>query len=402
MSDQHRARDLPVLATAVGVSALGDWMALIPLNLQLRSMGGSGLAVAALFIAVWSPAALLAAPAGLVVDRLERRRLLAAASVAQALAAVGLAYAHTEAQIIVLAVVLGSFAAVAAPAEFSLVASIVAPEQRQRANSWVETSRYIGFVGGPAAAGAVAGAGGVKVALLVDAASFLAVALAALTLRAPSLEAAVGRGAGRARDGIVYLFRDRVLGIVMVGAFVSLLLMTASAAAEVFFFKGVLHTSDVGFGLLMSMWPLGMVAGAAVAGRLRGFDLAAAALFAIALQGAGIAGPAVWLGIAVAAVGFVVGGSAHGAKNVFVRTLMQERVPVRLHGRAYAAYNGLRNGAELVALAAGGILVTQVGARGTMFLAGAVPAAVGVICLLAYLRVRPMAAITPPATSREP
>jgi len=42
-----------------------------------------------------------------------------------------------------------------------------------------------------------------------------------------------------------------------------------------------------------------------------------------------------------------------------------------------------------------------VGARGTMFLAGAVPAAVGVVCLLAYLRVRPMA-ITPPAAPREP
>jgi hypothetical protein len=58
----HRRRDLPVLAAAIGASALGDGLALLPLNLQLRSMGGSGLTVAALFIAVWSPAALLAAP----------------------------------------------------------------------------------------------------------------------------------------------------------------------------------------------------------------------------------------------------------------------------------------------------------------------------------------------------
>jgi MFS family permease len=401
MPDHYRARDLPVLAAAVGVSALGDWLALLPLNLQLRSMGGSGLAVAALFIAVWSPAAILAAPAGMLADRVDRRRLLALVSILQAVAAVGLAYADTEAEIIALAAILGSFGAVAAPAEFSLVAGAVRRDDRQRANSWVETARYIGFVGGPAAAGAVAGAGGVKVALLVDAASFLAVALAALSLRRAAGEHTAAAG-GRARDGIVYLFRDRVLGVVMVGAFASLLLMTASASAEVFFFKGVLHTSDAGFGLLMSMWPLGMVAGAAVAGRLRGFDLAAASLFAIAVQGAGIAGPAVWLGIAVAAVGFVIGGSAHGAKNVFVRTLMQERVPERLHGRTYAAYNGLRNGAEVVALAAGGLLVTALGARGTMFLAGAVPAAVGAICLLAYLRIRPMAAITPPAASREP
>jgi MFS family permease len=404
MSEPHRARDLPVLAVAIGISTLGDWLALIPLNLELRSMGGSGLAVAALFIAVWSPAAVLAAPVGLLVDRLDRRRLLAMATVAQAVVAVGLAYANSEAEIVGLAAVLGVFAAVAAPAEFSLVASIVRRGARQRANSWVETARYIGFVGGPLVAGLVVGAGSVRVALLLDAASFLAVAAAALTLRPREMtaeEAAAARR-GRARDGVVYLFRDRALGIVMVGAFLSLLLMTASASAEVFFFKGVLHTSDAGFGFLMSLWPLGMVLGAAVAGRLRGFDLAAAALFAIVIQGAGIAGPAVWLGIATAAVGFLIGGLAHGSKNVWVRTLIQERVPDHLHGRAYAAYNGLRNGAEVVALLAGGVLVAAIGARGTMFLAGAIPAAAGLVCLLGYLRMRPALAVRRPVTPPAP
>jgi MFS family permease len=162
----HHRRDLPVLAAAIGVSALGDWLALLPLNLQLRSMGGSGLTVAALFIAVWSPAALLAVPAGALADRVDRRRLLVAASLAEAAVAVALAFAGSAATILPLAALLGAFSAIATPAEFSLVPAIVDPEGIRRANGWVETARYAGFIGGPALGGVVAAAGGVKAALL--------------------------------------------------------------------------------------------------------------------------------------------------------------------------------------------------------------------------------------------
>jgi hypothetical protein len=137
-----------VLSAAIGISALGDWLALVPLNLELRDMGGSGIAVAALFIAVWSPAAILAAPAGQLVDRFERRRLLAAASLAQAAAAVGLAFADSTVSIIALAACLGSFAAIASPAEFALVPAIVPNAGMRRANGWIETGRYAGFMVG--------------------------------------------------------------------------------------------------------------------------------------------------------------------------------------------------------------------------------------------------------------
>ncbi|HEY7259829.1 MAG TPA: MFS transporter [Gaiellales bacterium] len=377
-----------MLSAAIGISALGDWLALVPLNLELRDMHGSGLAVAALFIAVWSPAALLAAPAGNLVDRYDRRRLLAAASLIQAAAAVGLAYAGTTLAILGLAAVLGVFAALASPAEFALVPAIVPEADMRRANGWIETGRYAGFMFGPLVGGAVAAAGGVKAALLVDAASFCVVAAAALSLHARSGRAASRDSGGRARDGIAYLVRDRVLRIVMVAAFASLLFMTASAAAEVFFAKDVMHLSDAGFGAWLSAWPIGMVLGALVVARRLRVDLAAAALVAIVLQGVGLALPTVWVAIGLAFAGFLAGGVAHGTKNVLIRTLIHERVPERLHGRAYAAYNGLRNAAELVALALGGILVAAIGARGTLFIAGAVPALAGLVCVAVYARVR--------------
>ena len=65
----------------------------------------------------------------------------------------------------------------------------------------------------------------------------------------------------------------------------------------------------------------------------------------------------VWLAVA----GYLFGGIAHGTKNVLARTLIHERAPERLHGRAFAAFNGLRNGAELVALTLGGVAISVLG-----------------------------------------
>jgi hypothetical protein len=64
-------------------------------------------------------------------------------------------------------------------------------------------------------------------------------------------------------------------------------------------------------------------------------------------------------------------------------------VPGRLHGRAFAAYNGLRNGAELFALAAGGVLVATIGARATLALAGAIPVVAALVGLVLFARLGP-------------
>jgi hypothetical protein len=52
-----------------------------------------------------------------------------------------------------------------------------------------------------------------------------------------------------------------------------------------------------------------------------------------------------------------------------------------LRGRAYAAYSGLRNGAEIVALTCGGVLIATAGARWTLLLAGGLPVIVALAAL---------------------
>jgi MFS family permease len=220
--------------------------------------------------------------------------------------------------------------------------------------------------------------------MLDNAVTFLAVAAAAAIVRFPrrALRPAAEPHEKRAWAGATFLVQDRVLAVVMTVAFVSLLFMTASATAEVFFAKDYLDIGDFGYGALLASWTLGMALGATfLPRRVAAGMLAMGALVAIALQGFGLAAPALWLVPAFAFALYFVGGLAHGTKNVLVRTLIHQRVPESLHGRAYAAYNALRYGAELVALVGGGLLVAALGARWTLFLAGAIPMAAGLVAI---------------------
>jgi MFS family permease len=398
-------RDRELLAGAVGLSALGDFLGFIPLALHVQERTGSGIAVAALFIALWTPSALLGGPAGLLADRVESRRLLRDVSLAQAVVALVLAFAFGGLlPILLLTALLGVGVAVAQPAEFALVPATAGAGGVAAANGRIEAARYLGFTLGPVIGGLLAAAGSTRVALLVNAATFLAVALAAQALRARrEPRPAADRTAERAREGIAFLLRDDVLAPVIVAAFVSLLFMTASATAEVFFAKDVLHAGDTGYGTLMTLWTLGMVVGSTlVATRVPAARYAGVALGAIALQGAGLALPTLWLVLPFALAAYLVGGVGHGTKNVVVRTLIHTRVPDELRGRAWAAYSAGRNGAELVALVSGGLLVAALGARWTLLLAGALP--IVAAAYAALRRARPSASrvsdSSPNATTR--
>ncbi|MEA2332427.1 MAG: hypothetical protein QOH58_2565 [Thermoleophilaceae bacterium] len=387
-----RKPDVRLIVGAVGISALGDFILWIPLTLHLQEMTDSAIAVAALFVALWAPVVVLAPVAGLLVDRLEARGVLLAASLLQAVVAATMALAlDSVAAILVLAVVLGMGFAVAQPAEFSLVPLIGGGERLTEMNGLVETARYAGMTAGPALGGLLAGLGGTEAAMLVNAGTFAAVGLAALLLRTrrPPQPRAAGDAPERARDGVACLFGDRTLALVMTVVFVSLLFMTASVTAEVFFLKEDLEVSDAVYGLVFGAWTLGMVGGALlVARRIPAGAFALGVLVAVAVQGAGLGLPTALLVVWFGAGMWFIGGLGHGTKNVLARTLIQQRVPARLHGRAFAAYNGMRNGAELVALAAGGVLVAAIGARTTLALAGAIPVLAALVALALLRRSR--------------
>src|SRR4051812_18809764 len=178
-----RSRDLRLLAGAAGVSALGDFLALIPLVLHVQQRTGSTFAVSAVFFALWGPVVLGAGLAGEIVDRFENRALLIGVSFAQAAIAVALALCvNTLWAVLGLVALLGFAVAISQPAEFALVPAAAGEVEIARANGLMESVRALGFSAGPLLGGVLGAAGQLRLALVVDALSFVIVALAACAL----------------------------------------------------------------------------------------------------------------------------------------------------------------------------------------------------------------------------
>jgi hypothetical protein len=401
-------RDLRLLAGAVAASAAGDLILVVVLSLRVHDLTGSGFAVAALFAALMGPIALLATPAGRIVDRFETRRTLALVSVGQAVVATGLVFATGLLAILPLAALLGVGAAIAGPAEAALVP--VVARDLTKANGWIESARYAGFTAGPLIAGALTAAGGTQIALAVNAASFAVVALATAALRArrepvqdargeagsPTRAALAGGGDAEplARNGrrltrprgdgaFALLTADADLRAAVTAAVAGLLFISASMTVEVFYVRDVVGAGGAGYALVFAAWTTGMVAGAlTLAPRLKA-TLATGAMAALALQGAGMAAASLLPVLAWVMAGYLVGGVGHGVKNVLMRTLIQERVPAGRHGQAFAAYGAARNTAELGALGLGGILVAAIGAQPALLIAGLGPVLAGLAALYA-------------------
>lgn len=383
------SRDLGLLAGAVFLSAAGDLVALVTLAVHVHALTGSGLWVAALFAAVSVPVVVLAPAAGLLADRVESVRLLVGASLAQAAVAAGLAFATDTALVLLLAAALAAGNAVSQPAEFTLVPAVAGTRGLVHATGVVEAARYAGFAAGPVIAAVVVTAG-TRPALIVDAASFAVVALAAGALRARRRPVAGGpRGRGRALDGVRVLGADPVLRVTVATAVGALVFVSVTPTLQVLYVREVLGADPRAYALVVAGWMAGMVAGAAVVARRLPAGLAApGALVALAVQGAGIAGQTAAPLVGLAFAGFLAGGVGHGVKNVLLRSLLAERVPAAAQGRAFAAYNAGRNAAELTALGVCAALVAVTGPRAGLAVGGGAAVVLAAVGLVACMSTR--------------
>jgi hypothetical protein len=212
----------------------------------------------------------------------------------------------------------------------------------QEANGHIETARYLGFGAGPLLGGLLFAAGGLELAMLVDAATFAFVAIAALALRVRRRRRRSRRPSGTARPRRHRLPLPRpAVGLVMTVAFASLLFMSAVWVGELFFVEDVLGRGDVV--LRRDALDLDRRHGARArccsrAGsppalsRQRGWSPRRRRVERSPCPRSGSASPSSSPAPSSAAL-------AHGLKNVMFRSLIHVRVPDDLHGRAFAAYN---------------------------------------------------------------
>jgi MFS family permease len=385
-------RDFRLIFMAFALSSLGDYVALITLTLRVEAVTNSGWAVAGLLLTGLIPPVLLAPLAGLLVDRFETVRVLVVAALFQAAAAGALAFTPGLAPTLALSFLLGAGHSVDQPALFALIPRAVGEDRTTRANAYLEVARWGGAAAGPVLAAVMTDMFGAGSTLLANGATFVVVAALAplLRVRRPAEPRVEGepRPKGEAREGMAFIARDAILRLIIPVLGLMIVFAAADNVAEVFFAKDVLHAGATGYGLLITMWTLGMVVGSTTAGRvLRPRWLAPAVLLHAILGGAAVATAAAVAVYPLALAMFFVGGFANGMELVAMRSLLHQRVPDRLRGRAFAAYYAVVQASQILAMGGSGGLVELAGAQMTMVIAGTGTVLVGVVGGLLYLRV---------------
>lgn len=177
----------------------GPWLMLV--------MTGSPLMVSLITSALFLPRLVFTVPAGMLSDRMDRRRILSAGYVLSALSAAALALATaldvlTPTVLLVLTFVLGSGAAIVKPAQLTYVPDLVPPLLRAQAITLNSASHQVARVVGPSIGGAFIAFGRADAAFFANALSFLLVLVA--VRHAPDAKAQdLSRGSsGGVSDGV--------------------------------------------------------------------------------------------------------------------------------------------------------------------------------------------------------
>ena len=176
------------LWTAGLVSDAGDWLLFIALPVIVLQLTGSALGTAFAFLLELAPAVLLAPLAARVSARFDRRLVLVAVNVGQALVLLPLLLVDSVDQLPLLYAVIAAHASLAAmfePAKNSLLPDLVPADALLSANALVGLNQNLGrLVGGPLG-GVLLAVGGLDLAIAVDVVTYLASAGLILLVRSP-------------------------------------------------------------------------------------------------------------------------------------------------------------------------------------------------------------------------
>jgi MFS family permease len=373
-------RNIRMLAVAAAVSNTGNWTASVALALAVYARTGSTVWLAASFLFVQAPSALAAPIAGVIADRLDRRRVMITCELLGALAYAGLALAARPAVLIALGAVAAVLHSPFGPASRAAVPNLAGGDELSWANGLLASASNVAQLVGPALGGALFAFVGSGPAFWVNAASFVASAclIAAVHGSFRQQEAAGQRsGSGGTWAGVRFIRSDRtVLTMVAIGTvtFMATEIIAVADLPLVHYFR----TGGVGYGVMNVAWGAGGLAGGLVASRVvRQRQEPAAAVLGVLVFGlfvAAVGGSPWWLLIPIFTFAFAF---ADSFAFVGFSGIYQRRTPDEIRGRVFAAMGGITTLATAVSFGFAGFLVEATGWRPVYLGGGIVDIACG-------------------------
>lgn len=341
-----RHRDFALFWTAAAISNGGGWMQLVAVPALLYDLTGSSTWLGIASMAGLLPAVFLTPHAGVLADRISRRRILIVTQTVQMLCAFGLwtlyATDHINpASIVGIGLVGGIATGFQTSAWQSFVPLLVPADELLDAVKLNSVQFTLARALGPALAGAVVGTLGTGAAILINAVTYTLV-IAALVVSRPRqtmTAASHGRVGEVLREGGRFVWRNQPLRLAVFLAFATSmcgqsLQHVAPAVADQIF--GRPSTDNAGLLVALGLGALvSSVASVAVGDRLRRSQRVLVALVLFAFSTALIPMTSSYT---VGLVAYFIGGLAHLQSAVALNTLIQGAVPDRLRGRTMSFY----------------------------------------------------------------
>ena len=368
-------RNYRLYASGQVVSLTGTWMQTIAQDwLVLELSHNSAIALGIVTALQFTPMLFLTLYAGVLADRLDKRKLLLTTQTTYALLALGmgllvLSGTATLWHVFVFAAMFGMVTAFDMPFRQSFVSEMVGPERLPNAVALNSATFNTARLTGPAVGGLVIAWLGVGPAFLLNSVTFVAVISAYLLMRPDELirSKRAGRSRGQLREGLRYVRSkpDLLLVIALVSVVGTMGMnfnLTLPLLAKVDFAVGPAY-----FGLLSTAFAGGALCGA----RRRGRPSATLLLVVAGTFGALDIVVAFAPSFVLAALLLVPAGAFLVASNNVSNARMQLGTPAHLRGRVMSLYmlvfmGGTPLGALLV-----GAVCAQFGARIGMIVGGA-------------------------------
>jgi MFS family permease len=387
MSDQQgpkltralRHRNYRLFFSGQSVSLIGTWITRVATSWLVYRLTGSALLLGLVGFCGQIPTLLLSPIAGVLVDRLDRHRILVITqffSMLQSLALALLALPGiiTVREVLFLQVVQGVINAFDTPARQSFIVDMIEdradlPNAIALNSSMVNGSRIIG----PSIGGVIIAAVGEGWCFMIDAVSYLAVIASLLAMHVAKKErqGRPGRVVEELRAGFNYVSRFPpmrsallLLALVSTMGMPYTVLMPAIAS-------GPLHGGPHTLGFLMTASGSGALAGALyLASRSSVLGLGRAIVLATIAFGAGLAmfsfSHVLWLSLLLLPL---VGGGMM-VETASTNTILQTIVEEQMRGRVMSFYTMAFLGTAPIGSLLAGVVADRIGAPMTIFLGG--------------------------------
>ncbi|MFZ4809713.1 MAG: MFS transporter [Ilumatobacteraceae bacterium] len=398
------------LVAAHGISNIGDGVFLVALPLLAARLTRDPVAISLIAMAQVLPWLIVSLPAGAIIDRSDRRRVMIIANVVRA-GALGVLCAAIVADVAavwmlwVLAIVVGTAEVFYDHSAAGLLPDLVPTEQLERANGRLWSVEYASntFIGTPI--GSLLFTTAAVLPFGVDGISFIVAALLILTIRGSFRHAsATPTGpsslTAEVREGLRWLWAHQLLRAMALSLALTNLAFQIPTAVFVLFAQDVLGIGERTYGLLFAVMGVGSVLGGLIGDRVvarlgkAGTIYVALGVWVLTLLAVGIY-PSTWfVAIVLAIESFVV-----TVWNVVSGTLRQQAVPAHLFGRVSSASRWIAWGTLPIGSIIGGQIAARVGFRANYFVAAAVMVAALIVASTQVSRANIDRAI---ADNREP